>query len=197
MSDTLLSTLSARASGRCELCGADAGLAAYLVPPVAAPDADRALLACAACRAQLDGDTPLAPAHWNGLREAVWSEVPAVQVVAWRLLTRLSGEAWAQELLEQVYLDDDALAWARAGLDAAAPAEGEADAPVLDSNGAVLVDGDAVTLIKDLDVKGANFTAKRGTLVKGIRLTDDPALVEGRVNGIAIYLKTAFLKKAI
>jgi protein PhnA len=61
----------------------------------------------------------------------------------------------------------------------------------------VLVDGDAVTLIKDLDVKGANFTAKRGTLVKGIRLTDDPALVEGRVNGIAIYLKTAFLKKAI
>ncbi len=65
-----------------------------------------------------------------------------------------------------------------------------------DSNGTILSDGDSVTLIKDLEVKGGGFTAKRGTLVKGIRLTDDPGLVEGRVNKMAIYLKTEFLKKA-
>jgi protein PhnA len=66
---------------------------------------------------------------------------------------------------------------------------------VVDSNGAVLMDGDSVTLIKDLDVKGANFTAKRGTLVKSIRVGDDPTHVEGRVNKMSIMLKTCFLKK--
>ena len=56
--------------------------------------------------------------------------------------------------------------------------------------------GDGVTLIKDLDVKGAGFTAKRGTLVRPIRLTDNPEHVEGKVNKMAIVLKTQFLKKA-
>ena len=67
---------------------------------------------------------------------------------------------------------------------------------VRDSNGTPLAEGDAVTLIKDLEVKGAGFTAKRGTLVKGIHLTDEAGMVEGRVNGITIVLKTQFLKKA-
>lgn len=67
---------------------------------------------------------------------------------------------------------------------------------VRDSVGNILQDGDSVTLIKDLDVKGTSFVGKRGTLVKGIRLTDDPTHVEGRVNNIMIVLKTEFLKKA-
>ena len=66
----------------------------------------------------------------------------------------------------------------------------------MDSHGAELKSGDSVTLIKDLDVKGAGFTAKRGTLVKDIRLADDPELIEGRVNKTVIYLRTEFLKKA-
>jgi len=95
-------------------------------------------------------------------------------------------------LLEQVYLADDVLAWAN---DVAQEQVDEA-VVVRDSNGAALADGDAVTIIKDLEVKGAGFTAKRGTLVKGIRLVDDPTHIEGRVNGVAIYLKTEFLKRA-
>ena len=75
-------------------------------------------------------------------------------------------------------------------------AEVEPDAETLDSHGTPLASGDSVTLIKDLDVKGAGFVAKRGTLVKNIRLTGDPAHVEGKVNGVAIVLKTQFLKKA-
>ena len=66
----------------------------------------------------------------------------------------------------------------------------------VDSNGATLADGDSVTLIKDLNVKGGGFTAKRGTLVKGIRLTDNPLHIEGRVNKQTIVLVTAYLKKA-
>ena len=66
----------------------------------------------------------------------------------------------------------------------------------VDSNGVVLEVGDTVTLIKDLDVKGANFTAKRGTAVRGISLVaDNPEHIEGRVNGQQIVILTKFVKK--
>lgn len=65
-----------------------------------------------------------------------------------------------------------------------------------DSNGNTLADGDSVTLIKDLKVKGMSVTLKRGTMVKKIRLTDDPAEVDCKINGSDIVLRTEFLKKA-
>ena len=65
-----------------------------------------------------------------------------------------------------------------------------------DSNGTVLAEGDSVTLIKDLKVKGTSVTLKRGTLVKGIHLTDDPAEVECRVEKVkGLVLRTEFLRK--
>lgn len=64
-----------------------------------------------------------------------------------------------------------------------------------DSNGAELVDGDAVTVIKDLKVKGSSMVIKRGTKVKSIRLTEDPAEVDCKIDGSSIVLKTCFLKK--
>ncbi|MGL5115580.1 MAG: alkylphosphonate utilization protein [Beijerinckiaceae bacterium] len=66
-----------------------------------------------------------------------------------------------------------------------------------DSNGAILKDGDNVTLIKDLKVKGTSVTLKRGTIVKGIRLTGDPEEVDCRVEKVkGLVLRTEFLKKA-
>ncbi|MBB3996284.1 alkylphosphonate utilization protein [Aureimonas pseudogalii] len=66
-----------------------------------------------------------------------------------------------------------------------------------DSNGAILNDGDNVTVIKDLKVKGTSVTLKRGTLIKGIRLTGDPDLVECRAEKVKdLVLRTEFLKKA-
>lgn len=71
------------------------------------------------------------------------------------------------------------------------------DLIVKDSNGALLKDGDSVTLTKDLKVKGANTTLKRGTLVKGIRLTNNPAEVECSTKQVkGLVLRTEFLKKA-
>ena len=68
---------------------------------------------------------------------------------------------------------------------------------VVDSNGATLNEGDSVTLIKDLKIKGTTTTLKRGTMVKSIHLTDDEEEIECRVNGMkGIVLKTCFLKKA-
>ena len=69
--------------------------------------------------------------------------------------------------------------------------------PVRDSNGTILNDGDSVTLIKDLKVKGTSTTLKRGTLVRNIRLTDDPDLIECNAEKVkGLVLRTEFLKKA-
>ncbi len=64
-----------------------------------------------------------------------------------------------------------------------------------DSNGAELQDGDAVTVIKDLKVKGSSMVIKRGTKVKSIRLTENPEEVDCKIEGSSIVLKTCFLKK--
>ncbi|MEY4204971.1 MAG: hypothetical protein RL013_2675 [Bacteroidota bacterium] len=67
---------------------------------------------------------------------------------------------------------------------------------VKDSNGNLLSEGDSVTVIKDLKVRGSSAVIKRGTKVKNIRLTDDEEEVEGKVDGSVIVLKACFLKKA-
>jgi len=66
---------------------------------------------------------------------------------------------------------------------------------VKDSNGNILNEGDSVTVIKDLKVKGSSSVIKRGTTVKNIRLTDDEKEIEGKVEKTVMVLKTEFLKK--
>jgi len=124
----------------------------------------------------------------------MWSQLPAVQVMAWRMLARLRSEGWPQDLLDMLYLDDDVLTWAKA----AGEGESAEDAVKhVDSNGAALEAGDTVTLIKELNVKGGGFTAKRGTAVRGISLVaDNPGHIEGRINGQQIVILTQFVKKA-
>ena len=131
------------------------------------------------------------PNHWRCLNESMWSEYPPVQVMAWRALDALSGEDWAQDLKSQMYMDEQTSQWAMALKN-----EQEQLKSTLDSNGTKLAAGDSVTLIKDLVVKGANFTAKRGTMVRNISLSDDPKYIEGKVNGTQIVLVAAYLKKA-
>ncbi|HET9241631.1 MAG TPA: PhnA domain-containing protein [Oligoflexus sp.] len=182
-----------RASHRCELCANTTDLAAYDVAPNAGSTVDTQVLLCKTCQDSMANPKSVDVKHWYGLNESIWSEHNAVKVLAYRVLKQLGDNAWAQDLLGQIYLDDDVQKWADAGLSSE---KEESKAQVLDSNGTVLQDGDTVTLIKDLDVKGANFTAKRGTTVKNIVLTDDPKYIEGRVNGTRIVLVAAYLKKA-
>jgi len=185
--------LITRSGAKCELCGATEALAASGVAPRSGDDAETAILACATCRDQIAGSAALDAEHWRGLADSMWTPVAAVQVSAWRMLKRLEAETWAQDLLDQLYLDEETLAWAESGAAAAA----EAGVIHLDSNGAVLAAGDTVTLIKDLKVKGANFTAKRGTAVRGISLVhDNPLQIEGRVEGQQIVILTEFVKKS-
>jgi protein PhnA len=185
--------LHERSGAKCELCGATENLAAYEVQPTTDSSADTAALLCETCREQIDNPEKVDVNHWRCLNDSMWSQVPAVQVLAWRMLTRLSAEGWPQELLDMLYLDDETLAWAKAGM----VEEGEGTAQHKDAHGAILEAGDTVTLTKDLNVKGANFTAKRGTAVRGISLVpDNPEQIEGRVNGQQIVILTKFVKKS-
>ncbi|HAG95059.1 MAG: PhnA domain protein [Pseudomonadales bacterium] len=188
------STLLQRCQQQCELCSADTALSVFDVPPDADGSADRAIMICGTCRHQINHPDSIEANHWRSLNDTMWSPVPAVQVMAWRQLKTLSeqGEVWAQALLDMLYLEADVKAWAESGV----PPENEDREPTLDSNGTPLQAGDTVTIIKDLDVKGANFTAKRGTAVRNISLTDNPQHIEGRVNGQRIVLLSCYLKKS-
>ncbi|HYX34391.1 MAG TPA: PhnA domain-containing protein [Oligoflexus sp.] len=190
---TMDQDLMQRALSRCELCAATTDLASYDVAPNSSSNVDTHVLLCKTCHDHVSNPTAVDIKHWSSLNESIWSEHNAVKVLAYRILKRLGDSAWAQDLLGQIYLDDHVQAWADAGRTSE---KEEGKVQVVDSNGTPLLDGDTVTLIKDLDVKGANFTAKRGTTVKNIVLTDDPKYIEGRVNGTRIVLVAAYLKKA-
>ena len=188
-------TLHARSKSKCELCAATEDLGMFEVPPASEEvGADECLLLCQVCRDQIEHPETMDTKHWRCLNESMWSQVPAVQVVAWRILNRLSAEGWPQDLLEMLYLDDETLTWAQAS------GEGESsedEIKHLDCNGSTLGAGDTVTLIKDLSVKGANFTAKRGTAVRGISLVaGNPEQIEGRVSGQQIVILTKFVKRS-
>ena len=186
--------LAARGNAQCELCKGTSTLSGFDVPPVEGSDPERAILVCSVCSPQLEAGAELDSNHWYCLQESIWSEVAAVQVASWRMLQRLKAEVWAQDILDQAYLAPEVEEWANQGL---ADSDDDNDTPpTVDCNGTALADGDSVTLIKDLDVKGANFTAKRGTMVKGIRLTDNPEHIDARVSKVSIVLKTCFVKKA-
>ncbi|WP_456387625.1 PhnA domain-containing protein [Profundibacter sp.] len=173
----------------CALCGHDTDLALLNVPP----RDDRAITLCATCRAGVEGAISDAP-HWRCLADAIWSTEAGAQVTAYRLLTRLNSEAWARDLLDIAYLEPENLAWAEAGL---AVDDDASEVIHRDTNGAVLAAGDTVTLIKDLNVKGAGFTAKRGTAVRNISLVpDNEGHIEGRVSGQQIVILTEFVKKS-
>ena len=181
-------TIQSRADSKCELWSNTDGLDIYTVPPRSEESEDNSILICENCHDQITEPDTIDESHWRCLAESMWSEVPAVQVMAWRMLMHL-GE---QDLLDQMYLDDETQIWAESGSIA-----GSVTAKHVDSNGAELSEGDTVTLIKDLDVKGSSFTAKRGTAVRRIRLVaDNPEHIEGKVNDQQIVILTKFVKKS-
>lgn len=109
--------LARRSGSACELCQqGEVSLHAWEVPPIPdEPDLGRCIFICDACREGVESTGKLAdPPRWRGgLETAMWSQVPAVQVTAVRLLRRLAEqqEMWASELLEDLYLDPAVEEW--------------------------------------------------------------------------------------
>lgn len=179
-----------RSGNACELSGETGDLSFYQVLPSEGNSAADFVVISTSLLNQLEGKSEIIPDQWRCLNDSMWSEVPAVKVVAYRVLDQLKSEGWPADLLDMMYMDEDELKWAKAGM------EDEDAIKHVDSNGAVLQAGDTVVLIKELDVKGSTITAKRGTAVRNIRLVhDDPTLIEGKIDGQSIYILTQFVKK--
>jgi protein PhnA len=190
---SIIKELEDRSGSICELCGAPEKLMPYNVEPNSHMSLDNSLLACPTCIEQIDNHDLIESNHWRCLNESMWSEYRPVQIMAWRMLNRLRSEGWPQDLLDMLYLDDEALALAKATEDS-----GEADEKIIhrDVNGVILEAGDSVVLIKDLKVKGSSMVAKQGTAVRKIILDqDNENYIEGKVDGQTIVIITEYVKK--
>ncbi len=111
--------LARRAKSRCEITGASGvKLFPYEVPPVPAePDIERTILVSEPCLEMIEHPERMKGREWQCLSEAVWSDLPAVQVTAWRMLRELAKrEDWARETLEETFLDPDIEDWAHADI---------------------------------------------------------------------------------
>jgi len=187
-------TLQNRSNNSCELCKSTSNLSVYEVPPHSNQTEDDSILVCDKCLAQLDKKEALDSNHWSCLNDSMWSEVPAVQVVAWRMLSRLRNETWAVDALDMLYLSDENLAWAKSTGDHENSSEVELHR---DCNGAILQTGDSVVIIKTLEVKGSQVDAKVGTAVKNIRVVhDNIEHIEGKIDGQSIVILTKFVRKS-
>jgi protein PhnA len=176
-------------SSVCELCGSDNDVKSFAVVPSDSSE-EQSVYLCSTCRTQIE-TAELDETHFNCLNDSMWSEIPAVAVLSYRVLNALGR----QDLVDMIYMEDDVKAWA----DAESIGSTNDDNGVIhkDSNGVTLSAGDTVVITKDLDVKGTTFVAKRGTAVRNIGLVKDNAeLIEGRVNGVKIQILTKFLKKS-
>jgi len=185
--------LKKRSNSVCELCENDENLQVYVVPPSKDESLENSLMACKTCLEQIENPEATDANHWRCLNDSMWSEHKPVQVVAWRMLSRLRKEGWPQDLLDMMYLDEETLEFAKA------TGEGEDDPNKVihrDVNGVVLEAGDSVVLIKDLKVKGSSMVAKQGTAVRNIRLDrDNEKYIEGKVGPTQIVIITDYVKK--
>jgi protein PhnA len=190
---SILKKLEARSGNKCELCASTENLNQYKIPPTSNGTVDDSIYACETCINQIENPDTVDVNHWRCLNDSMWSEVVAVQVVAWRMLTRLCAEGWPQDLLDMMYLEDENMKWAKA------TGEGETlEDKVIhrDVNGVILQAGDSVVLIKDLKVKGSSMVAKQGTAVRRISLDPENAeYIEGKVGPTQIVIITKYVKK--
>lgn len=185
--------LQERSNSCCEMCKSTENLNSYNLPNSPSDIAETNVLLCETCLNQIENPDTLDPNHWRCLNDSMWSEFHSVQVLSWRLLTRLKSESWSQDLLDMMYLDDETLAWAKAAGDGVASVEKIIHR---DSNGVILEAGDSVVLIKDLKVKGSSMVAKQGTAVRRISLDhENEKYIEGKVDGQQIVIITDFVKK--
>jgi len=184
----ILEALTERSHNSCELCTATNNLIIHTVTPHSDETMDHSVLICTTCQDQILNPESADSNHWRCLNDSMWSQEPQVQVLAYRMLHELKQEDWPSDLIEMMYLDDETLKWAKQGM-------GDVKIVHKDAHGATLTQGDTVVLIQDLNVKGAGFTAKRGTAVRRISLVSDNAEhIEGKLDGQHIVILTKYVK---
>lgn len=180
-----------RSGNTCEFCKSEQELDEYQIDKDSSQSLDNMIWTCKSCREDMKSIDTLDTNKWRLLSESMWSEHRPVLVQSYVMLRNLSREDWVEPLLDMMYMDDETQKYAEKVL-----LENQSLVHK-DSNGNTLSNGDTVTLIKDLKVKGSSLVAKRGTAVR--RITLDPSnaqYIEGKVEGQKIVIITDYVKKS-
>ncbi len=187
MAQALSSKLAERSQSVCELCGSEPATIAFAVSPKDHDSIDNEVAICATCNTEMEN--PASSVHWNCLAGSIWNPTPSVQALAYRLLYKYKDEQWASEIMTSVELPEEVVNWALSAY--------QAEEVHKDSNGEILSNGDTVVLTQQLNIKGANFNAPKGTIVRKIRLVpDNTDQIEGKVNDQMIVILTKYVRKS-
>ncbi len=179
--------LKDRNQGLCELCNAETAVHEYTVTPKNDASIENQVALCNTCLRAVDSKE--AAFHWRCTEGSIWSAEPSVQALSYRILQNYKEENWAANLLNSVDLDENVVQWALSAF--------EVPEVHKDAFGNVLENGDNVVLTQALNVKGTNFTASKGVVVKRIKLVhDNTEQIEGKINDQTIVILTRFVKKS-
>ena len=170
----------------CELCNSETATHEYTVSPKNDESIENQVAICNTCLGVIDSKE--ASFHWRCLEGSIWSPEPSVQALSYRILQNYKEEDWANNLISSVDLDENVIQWAMSAFEVADVHK--------DAFGNVLENGDTVVLTQALNVKGTNFTASKGTVVKKIKLVhDNPEQIEGKINEQMIVILCKYVKK--
>lgn len=109
---SFLKELNKRADSKCELFTSNEYLKEFLVLPIKKANLDESILACTNCISQIENPGTEDANHWRCLNDSMWNENIAVQIVSWRLLSRLQSNGWPKKLLDMMYFNDETLEYA-------------------------------------------------------------------------------------
>ena len=180
-------SLFQRNQNLCELCNTNNAAHEFTVSPKNDDTIDHQVALCDECLHKMDEERQ--SHYWRILEGSIWSMEPAVQALSFRLLQKFKEEDWANNLINSIDLDEAVVTWAMSAYEVADVHK--------DAFGNVLENGDNVVLTQALNVKGTNFTASKGTVVKRIKLIhDNPEQIEGKINEQSIVILTKFTKKS-
>lgn len=181
----LAAALSARCGGTCELCTDAPATQEYAVTPRDPDQLANQVAICDTCLKEMDH---LEADHWRCLEGSIWNPEASVQALSYRMLHARKDQGWAADVLNAVEADEDIIQWALTAFQVADVHK--------DAFNNILENGDNVVLTQALNVKGASFTAAKGTIVKKIRLVpDNTGQIEGKINDQTIVILTKFVKK--
>ena len=186
MGNYVTDLLRERCGNTCELCGEGTAAVAFAVSPKDNARIEHEVAICRECEQAMTAGTA---ERWQCLAGSIWNPEPSVQALSYRLLYQHRDQDWASEIMNSTELDEAVQVWA---MDAF-----QEQARHLDSNGTELQSGDTVVLTQSLNVKGTNFMAPKGTIVRKIRLVpDDATQIEGKINEQTIVILTKYVRKS-
>jgi len=178
--------LNDRNQGLCELCNSNTATQEYLVSPRQEDVIENQVAMCQTCFEHLS-ESDMSD-YWRCLEGSIWSEVPSVQALSYRILFSLKETDWAEQVINSVELNENIIQWALSAYEVADEHR--------DSFGNKLENGDTIVLTQALNIKGTSFSAAKGTIVKRIRLVpDNTEQIEGKIKDQTIVILTKFVKK--